>query len=228
MAVGGRHLWFPNEIHKKSRKKSLAGLSSQTRFVAIAIVIIVLSQGIITALDVANNTFNNTITGGAISEKINITTDNTTILQNYNESTAQDFLNTSSNVGSESSVWQALAQSFNTTPQLSFNTTIANESREASKDASEDSFTGVDITIDAPRQMTRNEVMAVSANITANIDVNNVVVEWILPPGMEVVSESGCDALQKGSTCIATAIIRSSLLTEVGSNNIKVKVSYGS
>jgi len=223
MCVGGRHLWFCDEKKKnsKKRRKSLAGLSSQTRFVAIALIIIVLSQGMITAIDIAGNSTSNFTGEVTLDEQIR--TADSAMNSSDNESAAPDILSNASSYDTQP------FNSSNITLPANESVAMVNESQEASTAVGTPSDSSLDISIEAPGRVTRSNELAIKATITARADAKNIAITWLLPSGFETVSESsGCSSLQSGQSCVAEILVRSNTSAQLGPNAIKVNVTYES
>lgn len=82
-----------------------------------------------------------------------------------------------------------------------------------------------------PEKVTRGEAVELSAKVTnyGNGTADNVVFEWLLPYGFEVVlgdTKLYCGNLAKDSFCSSTITINASYSTLLGENNLKILVAY--
>jgi predicted transcriptional regulator len=88
----------------------------------------------------------------------------------------------------------------------------------------------LDVKISSPDKMLRGESFDISAVVSnaGNSDAKNVLLEWILPEGFEMVSGDSeeCGTISPGSECVRNVTVSSSLSTDIGKNQIKVIVKY--
>ena len=88
----------------------------------------------------------------------------------------------------------------------------------------------ISVKINNPEKITRGESFEITAEIT-NIGgkAKSVAGKWVLPNGFEIVSESetkDCGNMDSNTTCSLRISVSPSLFTELGKNEIKLKVSY--
>ncbi|MEM5794192.1 MAG: hypothetical protein QXS48_01920 [Candidatus Aenigmatarchaeota archaeon] len=85
----------------------------------------------------------------------------------------------------------------------------------------------VEIFLTEPQKITRGEQTTIKAEVKALSQVRNLKVYWQVPEGLEASErEKDCGDLEANSSCISEILVKSSLLTELGKNEIKVLVSY--
>jgi len=85
-----------------------------------------------------------------------------------------------------------------------------------------------DIKISYPKKITRGEIIEINADITnvGSIDVKNVLISWILPEGFEILNDEGSKSIFSGKTYNSKIKVRTSTDSNLGLNQIKIKVSY--
>lgn len=85
----------------------------------------------------------------------------------------------------------------------------------------------VEIFLTEPQKITRGEEVVIKAEVKALSDVKNLKISWQIPEGLEASEkEKDCGNLEPNSSCISEILVKSSLLTELGKNEVKVLVSY--
>jgi len=87
------------------------------------------------------------------------------------------------------------------------------------------------VEIAAPSRVTRGETIEFVASVTnvGSANAENVVFEWKLPMGFEIVSGDAstvCGTLAPGSSCEAAISVRASYHTVLGIDEIRVVVRY--
>jgi len=89
-------------------------------------------------------------------------------------------------------------------------------------------FLSVDI--HSPDKITRGEEFIIKAVVknSGDADAKNVVLEWVLPEGFEIVSgnaQENCE-IPPSSECTSEIIVKASFSSILGKNDIKVLVRY--
>lgn len=108
------------------------------------------------------------------------------------------------------------------------NTTLAENSSTNSK-AQIDNL--VDATVEIPQKITRGEsveIKAVVRNIGADV-AKNLTINWRLPSNFEPASGSlteNCGDLTPNSSCTSTLLVKTSVSTSLGPNEIGIVVIY--
>ena len=105
--------------------------------------------------------------------------------------------------------------------------TIPNETTEIPEKTS----INFEIKLDYFEKITRGEVITIKASVINNDSstVKNVVLDWKLPNGFEIVSEDDrefCGILEPNDVCISEISIKTDTSTSLGIDEIKVVVSY--
>jgi hypothetical protein len=113
---------------------------------------------------------------------------------------------------------------------MSINETV-NETVDLNQTIPEPS-TGLSLEISYPEKITRGEIVEIEATVVnpTSIVFNNVLINWQLPEGFEIISGSAtenCGSLEPNSSCISVITVQTSFSTKLGTNDIKVVVSYG-
>lgn len=95
----------------------------------------------------------------------------------------------------------------------------------------QEQFKELNVDIIYPTKITRTETLNLTAVVTNpnSVSVKNVFATWNLPSGFEIVSGSQtefCGILEVNASCTSMITIQSSLASQLGTNEIKVSVSY--
>jgi uncharacterized repeat protein (TIGR01451 family) len=86
-----------------------------------------------------------------------------------------------------------------------------------------------DISFDYPQKITRGEEFRIKAYITntGSYVAKNIVVNWQLPEGFEIISKSeSCENLEPDSNCASEITVKSAVIAALGKNDLKVVVNY--
>jgi uncharacterized repeat protein (TIGR01451 family) len=86
----------------------------------------------------------------------------------------------------------------------------------------------ISLNLDAKKKITRGESFLLKVNVTneGNADAKNVKVTVELPNGFSTEEKEDCDVIKANSSCELEFSVKSDLSTQLGENEIKVRVSY--
>ncbi|MCS7106438.1 MAG: hypothetical protein NZ942_03915 [Candidatus Aenigmarchaeota archaeon] len=85
----------------------------------------------------------------------------------------------------------------------------------------------VEVLLTEPQVITRGEEVRIKAEVKALSQVKNLKIYWQIPEGLEAdKKEEDCGNLEENSSCISEVLVKSSLLTSLGKNEVKVRISY--
>jgi uncharacterized repeat protein (TIGR01451 family) len=153
--------------------------------------------------------------------------------ESLNETFSNNFsINTSPMTSSLSLNDSNMSEMIETLVENSSNTSVEiNDSLIPVEDVPvETGYPKIEINIDYPQKITRGEEVVLKAYATniGSLKAKNVVVNWQLPYGFEIISDSleNCGDLEPESNCISEIIVKSSLNTVLGINDAKVVVNY--
>ena len=99
------------------------------------------------------------------------------------------------------------------------------------EDGDQSQIPNIEIEISSPEKITRGEVIEVKANIIniGKTEAKNVVVEWQLPKGFEIISENKkekINTISPNNSHISEIQVQTSLTTSLGDNEIKISLTY--
>jgi len=87
----------------------------------------------------------------------------------------------------------------------------------------------ISLKLDVKKKITRGESFLLKVNVSneGDADAKNVKVTVELPNGFSTdEKEKACDAIEANSSCELEFFVKSNLSTQLGENEIKVRVSY--
>lgn len=112
----------------------------------------------------------------------------------------------------------------NNTNNTSSEPTIENETSLPTVEGSD-----FDIDFEYVQKITRGETVTVKGVATANSNIKNVVLNWILPENFEIISGNNtisCGNLTIASSCESEINIKTSSSTDLGIIDVKIVVNY--
>jgi uncharacterized repeat protein (TIGR01451 family) len=232
--VGSARLCYlkvkPKNLEKikpsKTKEKKIPGRKSQIKFIAIfSLLGIILASSVVIASNLLNQTLNGSYTGEFIS---NLTLDNET-LENVTQTIPNVEIvtneSTDINFSEPSPVFNGTADTDETNASE-----IVNETQPIEIPPIETSKLILNVHIESPKKITRDETITITANIenSGSSVARNVSVNWVLPRGFDIVLEEGnCENLEPNTSCTSMIVVKTSLSSELGLDEIKVVVSYG-
>jgi hypothetical protein len=199
-------------------QKSIAEMKYQIKFLAaIAVAILLLTQAPIIAQNLTH--FLNDSNKSLLTGESTLANGTPQILENLQEVINEDGLN----ITVENTTVPITSISIpltSTTVEIPLNYNTAN---------SIDDVYPLQVSVDVYGKITRGELIKIKATIynPSSFDAKNVLVDWQLPTGFQVLSTEGeCGTIATNSSCEITANVQSFVSAELGKNEIKVVVSY--
>lgn len=209
-SVGAAKLCYLKSIsNEKILKKSFFERFNLKLVLSVVLIIFLLSEAVILAYE--NNSFNETLTDYS---SINTSPFTSSII--LNDSNISQIIKT------------AIENSSNQTV-VDFDSLIPVENVTPSENTSIESHPKMDITLDYPQKITRGGEFSIKAYVTniGSLTAKNVVINWQLPYGFEIVSDnSNCANLESNSVCNSEITVKSSVSTELGINDLKIVINY--
>lgn len=111
--------------------------------------------------------------------------------------------------------------------QIDANITIP----EANATAIEPGYPVLEVRIASPDSIARGETFDISAVVenSGNSEAKNVRIFWEIPSGFGIVSgesQASCGTMQADSECMSSLTLSSTISTDIGKSEFKVKVKY--
>ena len=207
--------------------KSKVGKISAILFSVIVIMTSLLIMNVVRAQNVSNIT-------DLINETFNGTDHFLENLENFtnNDTVSDEILDKKSNDWGDDNNTKIYE-----TVEIVFNESISlNQTNETSLEKNETSTTVpdlvegpvFDINIEYPQKITRGETINLRGVATANSNVKNVVLEWVIPDSFTVsgIKTKYCGDLATTSSCISEIAVTTDLSSNLGLLEIKIVVKY--
>ena len=88
----------------------------------------------------------------------------------------------------------------------------------------------LNVKVECPKRITRGDAVVIKAKIenTGSSVVKNIVHNWVLPKGFEIISEEDdCENLEQNASCASEITVQTSFSADVGIGEIRIVVRYG-